>query len=103
MGAFSDRLWADIETWELGDAEGAVKFRILLGPVGALNPAGPRGGDLGAAGRTGERSLGVDFAESLSLSLSLYASWCGGDLARGGERALESRADVCDTSVIRSG
>lgn len=78
-----------------------MKFRLLLGPVGALNPAGPRGGDRGAEGRTGERSLGVDLAESLSLSL--YASWFGGDLARGGERALESRADVCDTSVIRSG
>jgi hypothetical protein len=44
-----------------------VKFRLPLGPVGALKPAGPRGGDLGAVGRTGERSLGVDLAESLSL------------------------------------
>lgn len=50
--------------------EGAVKFRLPLGPVGARKPAGPLGGDLGATGRTGERSRGVDLAESLSL----YAS-----------------------------
>lgn len=42
-------------------------LRLLLGPVGAvLNAAGPLGGDL-ATGRTGDRSLGVDLAESLSL------------------------------------
>lgn len=70
---------------------------MLLGPVGALKPAGPRGGDL-AIGRAGERSLGVDLAESLSLNNSLT-----GDLARGGERALDSRDKVWDTSVIRSG
>lgn len=64
----SDLLWPDME---LGDGEGAVKFRLLLGPVGALKPAGPRGGDLGAIGRTGDRSLGVDLAESLAGSLSL--------------------------------
>lgn len=49
------------------EGTGAVKFRALLGPVGARNPAGPRGGDLGAVGRTGERSRGVDRAESRSL------------------------------------
>lgn len=40
---------------ELGEGTGAVKFRPPLGPVGALNPAGPRGGDLATA-RGGERS-----------------------------------------------
>jgi hypothetical protein len=39
------------------DGEGAVKLRPPLGPVGgALKPAGPRGGDLGAIGRAGDRS-----------------------------------------------
>jgi hypothetical protein len=52
---------------EEGEGEGAVKFRPPLGPVGARKPAGPLGGDLGATGRTGERSRGVDLAESLSL------------------------------------
>jgi hypothetical protein len=52
--------------------KGAVKLRLLLGPVGGgRKPAGPRGGDLGTTGRTGERSRGVsrgvDLAESLSL------------------------------------
>lgn len=65
MPEFSGLLCADIDT-ELLTVEGAVKFRPPLGPVGgALKPAGPRGGDL-ATGRTGERSLGVDLAESLS-------------------------------------
>lgn len=76
--------------------EGAVKFLFPLGPVGGLNPAGPLGGERGAAGRTGERSLGVDFAESLSRT----GIWLGGDLARGGERALEEGSE---TRRIRSG
>jgi len=54
----------------VGDREGAVKLRPLLGPVGALNEAGPRGGDLGAATRAGERSLGVDLAESRSRNVN---------------------------------
>ena len=52
------------------EGEGALKFRPPLGPVGARKPAGPLGGDLGATGRIGERSRGVDLADSLSL----YAS-----------------------------
>lgn len=46
----------------IDDDTGAVKLRLPLGPVGARKPAGPRGGDLGAVGRAGERSLGVDLA-----------------------------------------
>lgn len=73
------------------DRTGAVKFRMPLGPVGARNPAGPRGGDLGATGRTGDRSRGVDLAESLSR----YGI-CAGDLSRiSGERGLDSRAVGC--------
>lgn len=78
--------------WLEAEGEGAVKFRPPLGPVGARKPAGPLGGDLWATGRTGERSRGVDLAESLSL----YASWVGGERSRvGGERGLESRVAVC--------
>lgn len=60
-------------------------MRPLLGPVGALKvvsellndvseprnvaAAGPLGGDLGAVGRIGERSFGVDLADSCSLCL----------------------------------
>jgi hypothetical protein len=67
---FSGRLWAEIDTGLLMECTGAVKFLPPLGPVGALNPAGPRGGDR-ATDLTGERSRGVDLVESLSLSLSL--------------------------------
>lgn len=78
---------------ELG-AAGAVKLRVLPGPVGALNPAGPRGGDLAMGARGGER--GVDLVESLSR----YAR-PGGDRSlsrsRGGERALKSRLEFCCT------
>jgi hypothetical protein len=58
-----------------GDLAGAVKFRIALGPVGALRADGPRGGDraggerrfsLDGSVRTGDRSLGV--------ILSLYSN-----------------------------
>lgn len=78
----------------VGDGTGAVKFRPPLGPVGGLNVAGPLGGDLA---RTGDRSLGVDRAEPLSL----YASWTGGDRSRviGGERGLEA----CWTAASRLG
>lgn len=31
----------------VGDLAGTVKLRFALGPVGGLNPAGPRGGDRG--------------------------------------------------------
>lgn len=69
-----------------------MKFRLPLGPVGARNPAGPRGGDLGATGRTGDRSRGVDLAESLSR----YASCVDGERSRtSGERGLVSRAVGC--------
>jgi hypothetical protein len=67
-------------------AEGAVKFLVLLGPVGgplgARKPAGPRGGDRGiAAERTGER--GVDLADSRSRKVSCVT----GERSRvGGER-----------------
>jgi hypothetical protein len=47
-----------------------MKFLPPLGPVGALNPAGPRGGDLATEGRGGDRSRGAILVESLSL----YAS-----------------------------
>ena len=70
------------------EGDGAVKFRPPLGPVGARNPAGPLGGDLGATGRTGERSRGVDLAESRSL----YVGWGRGERSRlGGERGRDSR------------
>lgn len=71
-------------------------MRLPLGPVGGLNAAGPLGGDLGAC-RYGDRSLGVDLADSRSL----YAIWVGGDRSRviGGERALVS----CDTAAARLG
>lgn len=64
----SGLLCADVDTGVLltdmvGDGVGTVKFRPPLGPVGGLNVAGPLGGDLG---RTGDLSLGVDLAESLS-------------------------------------
>lgn len=73
------------------DGEGAVKLRPPLGPVGARKPAGPLGGDRGATERTGERSRGVDLAESLSL----YGS-CAGERSRvGGERGLDSRVAAC--------
>jgi len=46
---------------------GAVEFLLLLpGPVGARKAAGPLGGDLGA-GRVGDRSRGVEIAESRPL------------------------------------
>ena len=76
----SVRLWADIDAGALGgfaggDLEGAEKLRLALGPVGgALDAAGPRGGDRGLGDRggsrsgfvrTGERSLGVDLDDSL--------------------------------------
>jgi hypothetical protein len=76
----SGRLCADIDAGPLGgfaggDLEGAEKLRVALGPVGgALDAAGPRGGDrcLGDRGgsrcgfvRAGERSLGVDLDDSL--------------------------------------
>ena len=79
----------------VGDGEGAVKFLPPLGPVGGLNvDAGPFGGDLG---RTGDRSLGVDLAESRSR----YPGWDGGDRSRviGGERGL----DACCTAANRLG
>jgi hypothetical protein len=78
----SGLLWADTEAGPLpeilagGDLAGAVKFRLALGPVGGLKPAGPRGGDrgfgergafLGGIVRTGDRSCGVDLDDSLSL------------------------------------
>lgn len=69
-------------------------MRVELGPVGALKPAGPRGGDLvrGERGssldmalRTGDLSRGVDFAESL-VGIEVGGR---GDLSREyGERAL---------------
>lgn len=79
------------------DKIGAVKFRLLLGPVGgARKPAGPLGGDRGAVGRTGERSRGVDLAESRAESRSLKASCVTGERSRvGGERGLDSRALAC--------
>lgn len=82
------------------DELSAVKFRLLLGPVGgARKPAGPLGGDRGAVGRTGERSRGVDLAESRSLK----ASCVTGERSRvGGERGLGSRALAC-VRCIRSG
>jgi len=71
--------------WTTGEV---LKLRLLLGPLGALNPAGPRGGDFGAGARTRERSRGVDRAESRSLYARLAP---GGDRgATGGERALGS-------------
>lgn len=55
-----------------------MKLRPPLGPVGARNAAaGPLGGDLGAVGRIGERSFGVDLEDSCSLCL--YAKPGGGD------------------------
>ena len=97
IGGFSDRLWADIDTGApladmVGDGVGAVRFRLPLGPVGGLKVAGPLGGDLG---RTGDLSLGVDFADSRSR----YARWTGGDLSRvmGGDRGL----DACCTVASR--
>lgn len=58
-----------VDVVDNGDPAGAVKFRPALGPVGGgLKPAGPRGGDLGG-GRAGERSLGVDRADSRPGSL----------------------------------
>lgn len=71
-------------------AKGAVKVLLLLGPVGgplgARKLAGPRGGDRGTtAGRTGERSRGVDLAESRSRKASCVI----GERSRvGGERGL---------------
>lgn len=55
-----------------GDRAGVLKLREPPGPVGALKFEGPRGGDLAGVRRTGERSLGVDLAESRSRSR--YAS-----------------------------
>ena len=55
----------------MGERAGLLKFRLFPGPVGGLNPEGALGGDLGAVWRTGERSLGVERAESRSL----YANW----------------------------
>lgn len=79
--------------------DGAVKFRPPLGPVGARRPAGPLGGDLGATGaRAGERSRGVDLAESRSLCTRLL----GGERSLAGDRGLESRGVFC-VRCIRSG
>lgn len=77
------------------DAIGAVKLRLLLGPVGgpegARKPAGPLGGDRATGTRTGERSRGVDLAESRSRSRK--ASCVTGERSRvGGDLALGSRA-----------
>jgi hypothetical protein len=75
-----------------------VKLRPPLGPVGARKPAGPLGGDLGATGRTGDLSRGVDLAESLSL-----CAGCTGERSRvGGERVLGSRVVAC-VKCSRSG
>lgn len=112
-------MWADIETGVAleevgaGDLAGAVKIRALLGPVGAFKPAGPRGGDrglgentsrCGGAERTGDRSLGVDLAESRVESLKGREVACaGGDRSRGsGDLALErsSRLDDCVTAIL---
>lgn len=38
-----------------GDLAGTVKLRLALGPVGGLNPAGPRGGERGF----GERGASI--------------------------------------------
>jgi hypothetical protein len=77
---------------------GAVKLRLLPGPVGGLKAAGPLGGDLGLTG--GVRSLGVDFAESRSRSRYANCCWAG-DRSRviGGERALVA----CCTAANRLG
>jgi hypothetical protein len=96
---FSDLLLCagiDIAVPFEGGWAGAVKFRLPLGPIGgALNTAGPLGGDLGV-GRIGDRSLGVDLAESRSL----YTIWVGGDRScLGGERALAT----CDIAANRLG
>jgi hypothetical protein len=84
------------ETDRVGDGESAVKFRLPPGPVGGLNPAGPLGGDLGRSGG-GDRSLGVDRAESRSRYASCWLG--GGDRSRviGGERGL----DACCTAPNR--
>lgn len=73
-----------------------MKFRLPPGPVGGLNPAGPRGGDRARVG--GDRSLGVDRAESRSRFASCVG---GGDRSRdiGGERGL----DACCTAPNRLG
>lgn len=65
-----------------GETTGSLGLLLLLGPVGGgRKPAGPRGGDRGTAGRTGERSLGVDLAESRSL---YGIPCCIGDFSLGG-------------------
>lgn len=75
IGAFSGRLWADIDAGALGGADtgaGDARLRLALGPVGALRlAAGPRGGERGygegscrEGARCGERSSGVDLAAS---------------------------------------
>ena len=67
---------AMLEILAVGDLAGAVKLRLALGPVGGLNPAGPRGGDRGfgerggsfcGIARIGDRSRGVEREDSLSL------------------------------------
>jgi hypothetical protein len=94
---FSGRLWAEIDTGALVEWTGAVKFLPPLGPVGALKPAGPRGGDR-AIDLAGERSRGVDLVESLSLSL--YANCREGERVRcgGGERSRGG--DLVDSSLL---
>lgn len=90
-----------------------MKFLLVLGPVGALKPEGPRGGDLGAsdrggdlgalgggdlavgrggdciatcAGGVGESSRGVERADTRSR----YARPCTGGERGAGERARDS-------------
>ncbi len=103
----SDLLYAEAGPEGARDTIGAVKFRLLLGPVGgpaggpvsARKPAGPRGGERGTAGRTGERSRGVDLAESRSRKASCVI----GERSRvGGERGRVSRTLGC-VSWRRSG
>lgn len=92
----------DLELYDEGpDGIGAVKLRLPLGPVGARNvvsgprnvAAGPLGGDLGATGRIGERSLGVDLADSCSLCL--YAKAEGDRSLMGTGERIASRVAAC--------
>lgn len=85
--------------FEKAEGTAVEKFRLLLGPVGGgRNPAGPRGGDLGATDRIGERSRGVDLAEPRSLYDNDKVA---GERSRvGGERVLGA---ACETCGIRSG
>lgn len=78
----------------VGDATGAVKFLVALGPVGALRAAGPRGGDLF---ETKLDSCCANLGGSRGGSALVAEDVGRGDRTRGdsgSERSSRPRADV---------